>query len=200
MQEIEKMKQGKLYNPFKLEDATWKELRPYLKAFNDSAYWEDREPLEALRKKFKKSYADISLVPPFYCDHGINISIGKHFQGNTGIVILDEAEVIIGDDVLIGPGVSIYTASHPIDPVVRKMDLEYASGVVIEDGVWIAGHVVINPGVTIGKNSIIGSGSVVTHDIPDHVLAAGNPCRVIRSVDEQDHAYWMKKYEEYQNE
>ena len=75
MQETEKMKQGKLYNPFRLEKPTWKELRPYLKAFNDSAYWEDRKPLEELCKKFKKSYDDISLVPPFYCDHGINISI-----------------------------------------------------------------------------------------------------------------------------
>ena len=100
MQETEKMKQGKLYNPFRLEKPTWKELRPYLKEFNDSAYWEDRKPLEELRKKFKKSYDDISLVPSFYCDHGINISIGKHFQGNTGIVILDEAEVIIGDDAV----------------------------------------------------------------------------------------------------
>jgi len=200
MQETEKMKQGKLYNPFRLEKPTWKELRTYLKAFNDSAYWEDRKPLEELRKKFKKSYDDISLVPSFYCDHGINISIGKHFQGNTGIVILDEAEVIIGDDVLIGPRVSIYTVAHPIDPAIRKMDLEYASSVVIEDGLWIGGNVIINPGVTIGKNSIIGSGSVVTTDIPSDVIAAGNPCRVLRSIDEKDHEYWMKKYEEYQNE
>ena len=121
MQETEKMKQGKLYNPFELEIPTWKEMRPYLKAFNDSAYWEDKKPLEELRKKFKKSYDDISLIPPFYCDHGINISIGKHFQGNTGIVILDEAEVIIGDDVLMGPRVSIYTVSHPIEPTIRKI-------------------------------------------------------------------------------
>ncbi len=200
MQETEKMKQGKLYNPFELEIPTWKEMRPYLKAFNNSAYWEDKKPLEELRKKFKKSYDDISLIPPFYCDHGINISIGKHFQGNTGIVILDEAEVIIGDDVLMGPRVSIYTVSHPIEPTIRKMDLEFASNVVIEDGVWIGGNVIINPGVTIGKNSIIGSGSVVTKDIPSHVIAVGNPCHVLREIHEEDHEYWMKKYKEYQNE
>ena len=100
----------------------------------------------------------------------------------------------------MGPRVSIYTVSHPIEPTIRKMDLEFTSKVVIEDGVWIGGNVIINPGVTIGKNSIIGSGSVVTKDIPSHVIAVGNPCRVLREIHEEDHEYWMKKYKEYQNE
>ncbi len=199
MTETEKMKQKKLYDPFKLEGFTWKNIRPFLKAFNESEYWIDRKPLENLRQFFKESYEDISLVPPFYCDHGINISIGKHFQGNTDIVILDEADVIIGNDVLIGPRTCIYTASHPIDAYIRNMDLEIALPVIIKDSVWIGGNVVINPGVTIGKGSVIGSGSIVTHDIPDGVIAAGNPCRVLRLIDEEDHKYWMEKYKEYQN-
>lgn len=197
MKEIEKMRQGKLYNPFLLEEDSWKQIRQALKEFNQSDYWTDAKPLEKLRSFFHHSYPDLALIPPFYCDHGKNISIGRHFQGNTGIVILDEATVTIGNHVFMGPNVSLYTPIHPFSFAIRNKDLELARPIVIEDSVWIAGNVVINGGVTIKKGSVIGSGSVVTHDIPEGVFAAGNPCRVIRKIDEKEEAVWQQLYKEY---
>lgn len=197
MKEIEKMRQGKLYNPFLLEEDSWMQIRQALKDFNQSDYWIDRKPLDSLRSFFHQSYPDLSLIPPFYCDHGKNISIGRHFQGNTGIVILDEAQVTIGNDVFMGPNVSLYTPIHPLSASIRNKDLEMARSIVIEDSVWIAGNVIINAGVTIKKGSVIGSGSVVTHDIPEGVFAAGNPCRVIRKIDEKENDIWQRLYKEY---
>ena len=197
MKEIEKMRQGKLYSPFLLEEDSWKQIRQALKEFNQSDYWMDAKPLEKLRSFFRQSYPDLALIPPFYCDHGKNISIGRHFQGNTGIVILDEAPVTIGDHVFMGPNVSLYTPIHPFSFAIRNKDLELARPIVIEDSVWIAGNVVINGGVTIKKGSVIGSGSVVTRDIPEGVFAAGNPCRVIRKIDAKEEAVWQQLYKEY---
>lgn len=103
------------------------------------------------------------------------------------------AEVHIGDNVFFGPRVGIYTAGHPIDPVIRNKQLEYGKEIHIGDNVWVGGNTVINPGVTIGNNVVIGSGSVVTKDIPDNVVAAGVPCRVIREITEKDTAYWKEQ-------
>lgn len=130
------------------------------------------------------------LTPPFYCDHGDKIYFGKHFYANTGLTILDENEVVFGNDVFLGSHVSIYTAEHPISAEVRNLELEYARAVKIGNSVWIGGNVVINPKVTIGDDVVIGSGSVVTKDIPSHVVAAGAPCRVIRAITEEDAILW----------
>lgn len=116
------------------------------------------------------------------------------------MTILDENYVTFGNNVYIAPHVSIYTAGHPIDAKIRNTDLEYAKSVTIGNDVWIGGNVVINPGVMIGNNVVIGSGSVVTKDIPSGVIAAGNPCRVIREISEQDCRYWEKEFEEYISE
>ncbi|HIS63086.1 MAG TPA: sugar O-acetyltransferase [Candidatus Scybalomonas excrementigallinarum] len=123
---------------------------------------------------------------PFHCDYGYNIQIGKNFYSNYNLVILDEAKVIIGDYVFIAPDCGIYTAGHPINVQQRNEGLEYARSVVIGNNVWIGGGVKIMPGVMIGDNSVIGSGSVVTKDIPSGVIAAGNPCKVIREIDDND--------------
>ncbi len=122
------------------------------------------------------------IEPPFYCDYGKQIMVGAHFYANYGCVMVDTAPIIIGDHVLLGPGVHIYCANHPLDHMQRRTGQEIMSEVVIGDDVWIGGHTTINPGVHIGKRSVIGSGSVVTHDIPSDVVACGNPCRVIRSL------------------
>ena len=108
--------------------------------------------------------------------------------------------MIFGDNVFIAPHVSIYTAGHPIDAKIRNTEVEYARPVTIGSDVWIGGNVVINPGVTIGNDVVIGSGSVVTKDIPSHVIAAGNPCKVIREITEEDRIYWEKQYQEYKKE
>ena len=125
---------------------------------------------------------EIIINQPFYCDYGKQISVGRRFFANFNLTILDEASVTIGDDCFIGPNVSIYTACHSTDPVERNTRMEWAEPVTIGDNVWIGGSVTILPGVTIGNNVTIGAGSVVTKDIPDNVVAVGNPCKVIKRL------------------
>lgn len=125
---------------------------------------------------------EIIVNQPFYCDYGKQIRVGKRFFANFNLTILDEARVTIGDDCFIGPNVSIYTACHSTDPVERNTRREWAEPVTIGDNVWIGGSVTILPGVTIGSNVTIGAGSVVTRDIPDNVVAVGNPCKVIKNL------------------
>lgn len=130
--------------------------------------------------------------PPFHCNYGHNIETGKGFFANYGCTILDAAKVTIGDNCQLGPHVSIYTSGHPVHPVARNSGYEYAIEVSIGDNVWIGGNSVICPGVHIGSNTVIGAGSVVTRDIPDGVIAAGNPCRVIREITDDDMKYYYK--------
>lgn len=124
--------------------------------------------------------------PPFYCDYGSHIEVGKNFFANYNCTILDVAKVTIGDNCFMAPNVAIYTAGHPIYPDVRSAIWEYGKQVTIGDNVWIGGNTVICPGVNIGSNVIIGAGSVVTKDIPDWAVAAGNPCKVLRMITEDD--------------
>lgn len=125
---------------------------------------------------------EIIINQPFYCDYGKQISVGKRFFANFHFTVLDEAKVNIGDDCFIGPNVSIYTACHSTDPVERNTRNEWAEPVNIGNSVWIGGSVTILPGVTIGDNVTIGAGSVVTRNIPSNVVAAGNPCKIIRLI------------------
>ena len=124
--------------------------------------------------------------PPFYCDYGTHIEVGKNFYANYNCTILDVAKVKIGDNCQIAPNVAIYTAGHPIHPVTRNSLYEYGKEVTIGDNVWIGGNTVICPGVHIGDNVVIGAGSVVTKDIPDWSVAAGNPCRVLKKITDAD--------------
>jgi len=126
--------------------------------------------------------AEVAIEPPFYCDYGKNIYLGDRVFFNFNCVILDPAEVHIGSNVLFGPGVHIYTATHPLDPGERRKGLESALPVYIGNDVWVGGGAIICPGVRIGDGVVIGAGAVVTKDVPPRVLAAGNPCRVIREL------------------
>ena len=133
--------------------------------------------------------------PPFYCDYGSHIEVGKNFFANYNCTIIDVAKVKIGDNCQMAPNVAIYTAGHPLHPVSRNSMYEYGISVTIGDNVWIGGNTVIMPGVHIGSNTVIGAGSVVTKDIPDWVVAVGNPCRVIRQITEEDKKYYYKDRE-----
>lgn len=126
------------------------------------------------------------LNPPFFCDYGSHIHVGKNFFANYNCTIIDVAPVIIGDNCQMAPNVAIYTAGHPVHPAARNTAYEYGIGVTIGDNVWIGGNTVILPGVHIGDNTVIGAGSVVTGDIPAWSVAAGNPCKVIRKITEAD--------------
>lgn len=139
-----------------------------------------------------KTGENVFIEQPFHCDYGKNIEVGENFFANYNAVILDVGKVTIGKNVMFAPNVSIYTAGHPIHPDSRNSGYEYGIPVTIGDNVWVGGNVVICPGVTIGNNVVIGAGSVVTKDIPDNVIAAGNPCRVIREITEEDRKYYYK--------
>ena len=145
-----------------------------------------------LKRILGKVGKNVTILAPFHCDYGKNIEIGDNFMANYNLVILDAAKVIIGNNVLLGPNVSIYTAGHPIFPESRRTEYQYAIEITIGNDVWIGGNVVINPGVHIGNNVVVGSGSVVTRDIPDSVVAVGNPCRVMRPITEADRPYYFK--------
>ena len=146
---------------------------------------------QLVKRLFGKSEGAF-LNPPFYCDYGSHIAVGQNFFANYNRTIIDVAKVKIGDNCQMAPNVAIYTAGHPVHPVSRNSAYEYGIEVTIGDNVWIGGNTVILPGVHIGSNTVIGAGSVVTKDIPDWVVAAGNPCKVIRQITEEDKRYYYK--------
>ena len=193
--EKEKSLCGKLYKA--ADDELFKE-RQYTKElifrFNTLPPSEVSARNEIIRKLFRKTGEKFIIEPPFHCDYGSNISIGNNFYSNFNLIILDCAKTEIGDNVLIGPNVGIYTASHPVHYELRILEYEFAFPVSIGSNVWIGGGAVINPGVTIGDYSVIGSGSVVTKDIPSSVVAAGNPCRVIREITGKDKIYYFRDF------
>ena len=136
---------------------------------------------------------NIVITSPFYCDYGKNISVGENFYTNHNVIILDGAKVSFGDNVFIAPDCVFSTAGHPLDTDQRNQGLEIALPITVGNNVWIGTHVSVLPGVTIGNDVVIGAGSVVNRDIPDGVVAAGSPCRVIRKITEED----RKKYPIY---
>ena len=149
---------------------------------------------EVVRSLLGRSEGAI-INPPFYCDYGTHIEVGKNFFANYNCTIIDVAKVTIGDYCQMAPNVAIYTAGHPVYPSTRDSLYEYGKAVTIGDHVWIGGNTVICPGVTIGNNVVIGAGSVVTRDIPDWTIAVGNPCRVQRVITEQDRKKLFKEEE-----
>lgn len=152
--------------------------------------WDQLDTL--LREILGKAGKVVHIMPPFHCDYGYNIEVGENFFANYNFTVLDVGPVRIGDNAQIAPNVSIYTAGHPVHPDSRNSGYEYGIGITIGDNVWIGGNACILPGVTIGNNVVIGAGSVVTRDLPDNVIAAGNPCRVVRQITEEDRAFYFK--------
>jgi maltose O-acetyltransferase len=156
----------------------------------------DFELLGSIIKRLIPDSAEgIFINPPFHCDYGFHIKTGKNLFINYNCIILDVAQVTIGDNVQIAPNVAIYTAGHPVHPVSRNSKYEYGIPVTIGNNVWIGGNAVICPGVTIGDNAVIGAGSVVTKDIPANSIAAGNACKVIRTITDADKKYYYKNRE-----
>ena len=180
---------------FLADDADWAEMKharrllQELNTVDRTDFGRIREIVNAL---FGKSDESTFLNPPFYCDYGYNIEVGKNCFINYNCTILDNAKVTIGDNCLLAPNVSIYTAGHSLYPDTRNLGYEYGIEIKIGDNVWIGGNTVICPGVHIGSNVVIGAGSVVTKDIPDWSFAAGNPCRVIRKITEEDKKYYFR--------
>ena len=166
--------------------------RRKLHAFNLLPPDEEEQAQRLLLELLGKTGRDPWINAPFHCDYGWNIKVGDNFFANYNLTILDVGKVTIGSNVQFAPNVSIYTAGHPLHPDSRNSGYEYGLPVTIGDNVWIGGNVVLLPGVTVGSNSVIGAGSVVSRDIPEWVVAVGSPCRVVRRITEEDRKYYCK--------
>lgn len=178
---------GEMYDPLDqqlVEDRT--RTRLLIKAFNETREDDTTERSRILRELLPNAAQDLWLQPPFYCDYGYNMKVGERVFFNFNCIVLDVAPVTIGSRTMFGPNVQVYTATHPLDHIERSSGREYAKPIVIGEDVWVGGSAIICPGITIGNRCVIGAGSVVTKDIPDDVFAAGNPCKVIRQI-EQGH-------------
>ena len=184
-QELEKMMSGDLYdatnNTTLLDLLT--QTQEMCHDYNLLRPSQTAERTALMRRILGKTGERFKIISPFFCDYGFNIEVGENFFANTNLVILDEARVTFGDNVFIAPNCAFYTAGHPLDVAQRNAGLEYSLPIRVGNNVWIGGNVCVMPGVTIGDNTVIGGGSVVVHDIPAGVLAAGNPCHVIRHLD-----------------
>jgi maltose O-acetyltransferase len=180
--ERKKMLAGELYDPMdpELVEARAR-ARDLCRDLNDTRETQQGERRRIVQELFGAGGETVWMQPPFYCDYGSNIHLGARVFFNFNCVVLDVCEVQIGDFTLFGPGVQILTPLHPFDPALRREE-EFGKPIYIGSDVWVGGAALILAGVRIGSGSVIGAGSVVTRDIPEGVLAAGNPCRVIRNV------------------
>lgn len=188
MTEKEKCAAGMLYDanydPALLEER--ERCKDICFEYNNTRPSQLAQKKELLRGLFGKTHGTFTIQAPFWCDYGYNIELGENFYANHGLVILDGAKVTFGDNVFIAPDCGFHTAGHPVDFQRRNQGLEYAWPITVGDNVWIGAGVQVMPGVTIGSNVVIGGGSVVTKDIPDNVIAVGNPCKVLRPITEDE--------------
>ncbi|MBL8820556.1 MAG: sugar O-acetyltransferase [Planctomyces sp.] len=175
--EKQKMLAGELYDALDEELVTARmRARDLCHDLNMSREREQDKRRRILQELLGGGGDTVWMQPPFYCDYGTNIYLGERVYFNFNCVVLDVCEVKIGDFCFFGPAVQIYAATHPVDPVLRRTQ-EFGKPVTIGSDVWVGGGAIICPGVTIGSGTVIGAGSVVTRDIPDGVVAVGNPCR-----------------------
>jgi maltose O-acetyltransferase len=182
--EREKMLAGELYDPLDPELVRARDrARDLCQDLNATREADQEIRRRILSGLFGRGGDSVWMQPPFYCDYGSNILLGERVFFNFNCVVLDVCQVTIGDYTLFGPAVQIYTATHPMNAALRRKH-ESARPIEIGSDVWVGGGAIINPGVRIGSRSVIGSGSVVTRDVPESVFAAGNPCRVIREITE----------------
>lgn len=194
MNQIERRDQGLAYvsdESVMEEQKICRRILQRLNTVDRSDFDEIGRIVEELLGKSEKAFIN----PPFYCDYGSHIEVGKNFFANYNCTIIDVAKVVIGDNCQFAPNVAIYTAGHPVHPESRNSLYEYGVEVTIGDNVWIGGNTVVLPGVHIGSNTVIGAGSVVTKDIPEWVVAGGNPCKVIREITEADRKFYYKNRE-----
>lgn len=194
MTQYERMVAGLIFDP--TDEEIVREQSKYLDglwAFNQLKPSQSEEKTRYMKEVFAECGEGCYIELPFHANWGgKNVHFGNYVYANFNLTMVDDGHIYVGDNVLFGPNVVVATANHPIDPTLRKKGLQYNKDVHIEENVWIGASVVIVPGVRIGKNSIIGGGSVVTKDIPEGVVAVGNPCRVLREISLRDREYFYK--------
>ncbi|MDG2916817.1 sugar O-acetyltransferase [Bisgaard Taxon 10/6] len=193
MSEKDRMLAGELFNPFETELAKAKfQAQALLHEINHLHPAETQKKTSLFQQLLQTHLDDFTIELPFRCDYGFNIAIGKNFYANFNCTILDGAAVTIGNHVMFGPNVSLFATTHPVEPNYRRRGV-FALPINIGDNVWIGGNSVVMPNMNIGNNVVIGAGSVVTRDIPDNCIAVGNPCRVLRKLNERDKVYYFKE-------
>ena len=184
--EWRKMLAGELYDALDPELVQMRErARELCQDLNASRERDQEIRRRVLMELFGSGGDTVWMQPPFYCDYGVNIHLGEWVYFNFNCVILDVCEVKIGDFTFFGPAVQIYTATHPLNAQLRRTQ-EFGKPITIGSDVWVGGGAIICPGVKIGAGTVIGAGSVVTRDVPESVFAAGNPCRIIRDITDDD--------------
>ena len=187
--EKQKMLAGELYDPFDGELVRGRErARDLCQDLNASRERDQDLRRSILTQLFGEGGDSVWMQPPFYCDYGSNILLGERVFFNSNCIVLDVCRVTIGDFTLFGPAVQVYTATHPMNAVLRRQQ-EAGKPITIGSDVWVGGGAVLCPGVNIGSRTVIGAGSIVTRDIPADVFAAGSPCRVIRPIDANERAH-----------
>lgn len=181
--EKEKMLAGEMYNSADAQLVKDREYaRRQVRIYNETSETEGEKRTQLLRELFGSTGENVYIEPNIRVDYGYNIFVGENFSANFDCVILDVCEVRFGDNCMLAPGVHVYTATHPLDPTERNSGKEYAKPIIFGDNVWIGGSAVINPGVSIGDNVVIASGSVVTKDVPNNVVVGGNPAKIIKKI------------------
>lgn len=182
--EKNKMLNGELYDADDPELVEERErARELTRRYNETTPSESERRRDLLGELFGSVSEEIHVEPPFRCDYGYNIHVGDNFYANFDCVVLDVCRVEIGRNCFVGPGVHIYTATHPIDANERASGSEYGRPVTVGDDVWIGGQAVLNPGVAVGDGAVIASGAVVTDDVPDDVIVQGNPAEIVKELD-----------------
>jgi maltose O-acetyltransferase len=182
--EKEKMLAGEMYNPADAQLVKDREYaRRQVRIYNETSETEGEKRTQLLRELFGSTGENVYIELNIRVDYGYNIFVGENFSANFDCVILDVCEVRFGDNCMLAPGVHVYTATHPLDPTERNSGKEYAKPIIFGDNVWIGGSAVINPGVSIGDNVVIASGSVVTKDVPNNVVVGGNPAKIIKKIE-----------------
>lgn len=192
-----RMQEGRLYLP-EDEEIMHQQMLCLEKLYDYNATrpseYEKRE--ELLKEMFAEIGEDCYIEPPFHANWaGKHVHFGSNVYANFNLTLVDDTDIYVGDKVMFGPNVTVATAGHPIDPELRYQAMQYNIPVHIGENVWIGANAVVLPGITIGDNSVIGAGSVVTKDIPPNVVAVGNPCRVLREISEHDKKYYYKNRE-----
>jgi galactoside O-acetyltransferase len=179
---------GELYFPN--DQKLWKEQQEalaLLENYNQTSVAQPEQQSKLLKEMFAEIGEECFIQPPFYANFGgKNVHFGKGIYANFNLTLVDDTEIFVGNHVMFGPNVTIDTATHPISPELRKRGVQYNKKVYIEENVWLGAGVIVLPGVRIGKNSVIGAGSLVTKDIPENVIAFGSPCRVERTINDFD--------------
>ena len=194
MTERERMIAGKLYNPADAEIMQEQTgCAHFLKEYNALGQGDEARMKELMQQMFAEVGEGCYIQPPFYANwSGKHVHLGRNVYANFNLTLVDDADIYIGDMTMIAPNVTISTGTHPILPALREKGLQYNLDVHIGRNVWLGAGVIVLPGVTIGDNSVIGAGAVVTRDIPANVVAFGVPCRVVRPISERDRIYYHK--------